>query len=247
MTTNKRISSTEGVTHQRVSGRITDYFHTSVNSHVFHVKATPTSHISDLFEGQLVYGTTCLTCDTVQCRYEKFTYISVPVTSTTSQYCGAYSLHWSLSQFAAVEYLRYHNKYFCQNCQHLTEARHNILINKLPNIVILHLNRFSMQFSITKAARNIGIPKYLSFDEWCTTNCINKRKVYQLYSVILHTGSSCTSGHYTVLIKRSNDEWILFNDDNLHILTYQQFNDIISPLSVSLCTPYILFYSVLKT
>lgn len=247
VTTTKRRDTHSVSSHRQVSGQITQYFNitpVSKNNKIT-VKAPPTSGniVSDLFEGQLIFGTKCMICETVQNCYEKFTHISLPVTSNVSNQCGPYSIHWSLSQFASIEYLRKHNKYFCQNCLHYTEARHTVSIDKLPNIVILHLNRFStMTWSVTKTTGNIGIPTYLTFEEWCSPDCDNKQKMYKLYSVILHTGLSCNSGHYTTLVK-VNESWILFNDDQIQLLTCYQFSDIISPLTTS-CTPYILFYSI---
>ena len=169
----------------------------------------------NIFQGVLVQETKCYTCEEIQTREESFNMLSIPVLSKgDSNYCGAYSLSWSLLQFSSVEYLRDYNKYHCKSCLQLTEATHRTVIYKLPQIMTIHLKHFSGQQ--VKAAGNIAIPLYTSFNMITSTSSSNS-KMYELYCIILHTGSSSYSGHYTSIIKKSNNNgnnsnWLLFDD-----------------------------------
>uniref|UniRef100_A0A1X7VV70 USP domain-containing protein n=1 Tax=Amphimedon queenslandica TaxID=400682 RepID=A0A1X7VV70_AMPQE len=155
-----------------------------------------------IFQGVLVQETKCYTCEEIQTREESFNMLSIPVLSKgDSSYCGAYSLSWSLSQFSSVEYLRECNKYYCKSCLQLTEATHRTVIHELPKIMAIHLKHFSGQQ--VKAAGNIAIPLYTSFN--MITSSSNKSNMYELYCIILHTGSSSYSGHYTSIIKKANN------------------------------------------
>ena len=49
---------------------------------------------------------------------------------------------------------------------------------------------------------HVSIPFKLKFDD-CT---------YDLYSVVIHAGNSCNSGHYYTLSKDFDEKWLLLND-----------------------------------
>lgn len=213
--------------------------------------------VSNTFEGRLLTETKCMTCETSKVSKEVFTYMSVPVTEREdATQCGAYSLFWSLSRFASTQYLTSHNKYHCQICQRLTEGRHSIVIDHLPPTIIIHYKRFSTNYTtstVTKAMGNIATPLSLSFSQWCSLTCPNKSSLYHLYGIILHSSSTCNSGHYMTLIKRSfcdesvllSNEWLLFDDDSVSIVSANYVNYLLSPLSSVNhgITPYIVFYT----
>lgn len=206
--------------------------------------------VTGLFKGELLLETKCLSCESKQGHNDTFTYLSVPVTQQErAQQCGAYSLSWSLSRFASVEYLHSMNKYFCLNCRHLVEAKHSISINRLPRILVIHLKRFSTH-TVSKAMGNIAIPLSLSFSQWTTPTCSNRSAIYQLYSIVVHIGTSCQSGHYIILIRKSTCDtcssdynWILFDDDKVSQVSTNYVISLLSPTPASNATPYIVFYS----
>lgn len=230
---------------------------------------TYSSSISSLFEGNLIFETKCLECECTNRRSERFLEISIPVTSSVStesssldvQRCGLYSLFWSISQFASVDRLYGMNKYSCSTCRHHTEAQRTILFSSLPRLMTIHLKRFSAtvlsssRVKIGKTIGNIAIPLALCFKQWCTPSCAEQDSFYQLYAVVFHTGDSCISGHYTAAIKSSycnrqsgqrevkSNSWIHFDDHMTTQMTLREFQELLSPLSTSSCTPYILFYS----
>ena len=242
--------------------------------------------ITDCFQGELAYQMRCYECDSYTRRTEPFLDVSVPVTSSTSilpgfpcqsSPCktptkssfsatdvGPYSLSWALSQFALREKLKGENKYFCDECGHFVEAERGVLFSHLSSIMTIHLNRFSTQswglssaVTVNKVGGNLAIPLSLSFRPWCTDDCNSKERIYQLFGVVFHSGSSCGSGHYTACVRGKEcrqiaplearerldgNGWIYFDDDQLDYISQSEFLEMMSPLSNSASTVYIVFY-----
>ena len=178
---------------------------------------------------------------------------------------GPFSLSWAISQFCFREKLGGENKYSCERCGHLVEAERSLLFGHLPQVMTFHLNRFEMQcmygglysgLSVNKIGGNISIPLTLCLSAWCTEDCARRKAVYQLFAAVFHTGSSCTSGHYTACVRgrecraigsqaaaewiRDDRNWVEFDDEVVEVLTQQELMDRLSPLTPS--TAYILFY-----
>lgn len=181
---------------------------------------------------------------------------------------GPYSLSWALSQFCLREKLRGDNKYCCERCGHLVEAERSVMFGRLPVVMTFHLNRFSTHcmsglypgLSVNKIGGNIAIPLTLRFSTWCTQDCSRRDQMYQLFAVIFHTGSSCSSGHYTVCVRgrecvtvslpavvvnsiNKDTNWVEFDDEVVELMTQQELMDKLSPLTPS-STAYILFYTL---
>ena len=252
-----------------------------------HDESSLRDFISDSFQGQLAYQMRCYECDSYTRRTEPFLDVSVPVTSaanilpgfpceaspsktsTKSSFSvtdvGPYSLSWALSQFALREKLRGENKYFCDECGHFVEAERSVLFSHLSSVMTIHLNRFATQLwglssavTVNKVGGNLAIPLSLSFKPWCTNDCSHKDRIYQLFAVVFHSGSSCSSGHYTACVQGkecrqlvpqeakerfNGNGWIYFDDDQLDYISQSELLEMMSPLSNSASTVYILFYT----
>ena len=190
-------------------------------------------------------------------------------TSTNSSMVGPYSLSWCISQFALREKLRGENKYHCDECGRFTEAERSVLFGKLPKVMTIHLNRFTTQMGglfssvvVNKVGGNIAVPLAISFRSWTTDDCKEREKVYQLFAVVFHSGSSCLSGHYTACVRVrecveatetplgtrdcrgwEQNGWLYFDDENVEYITQNGFMTLLSPLSNSSSTAYVLFYT----
>ena len=112
--------------------------------------------IEKLFQGRLVSQTKCLTCEEVKKRHEEFQDISVPMqkesldmnprkafSPLSSEKTDTRSLDWAISQFASVECLNGDNKYFCDFCTTHTEAEIKTCFDLLPEVLTVHLKRFT--------------------------------------------------------------------------------------------------------
>ena len=173
--------------------------------------------ISELFQGHLMYGTKCLDCEQCTGKEESFLDLSVPI--PPDSFLGSVNLKCipleeCIEYFAASEFLSGDNKYFCEECNHLTEAERFIKLSSLPPILVLHINRFShnsifnfipkyRSSASSKLCNSITIPQQLSLERWCMRKCRARPCLYRLSAVVFHTGVSVTSGHYTVAVLSS--------------------------------------------
>ena len=108
----------------------------------------------------------------------------------------------------------------------------------------VHLNRISMQgwgAAVGKVKGSVAVPLSLCLAPWSTQDCPSRGTVYWLQAVVLHSGASCHSGHYTAAV-RAGDQWMHCNDENVHLLPDSALRDLLSPLPTSAASPYILFY-----
>ncbi|MBN3302239.1 UBP1 hydrolase, partial [Amia calva] len=170
-----------------------------------------------LFQGRLVLRTRCLECECYTERREDFQDISVPVQE--DEPCKAEpesevspdpkmelkTLKWAISQFASVERIFGEDKYFCETCHHYTEAERSLLFDKTPEVVTIHLKCFaanSTEFDpyagLSKVNTPLQTPLRLSLEEWCSRP---SKEHYELFAVVMHSGVTITSGHYTTYIR----------------------------------------------
>ncbi|KAM4022643.1 ubiquitin carboxyl-terminal hydrolase 1 [Anomaloglossus baeobatrachus] len=173
--------------------------------------------VEKLFQGQLVLRTRCLECECFTERREDFQDISVPVQESDTPKPQDSSdispdprqeiktLKWAISQFASVERIVGEDKYFCETCHHYTEAERSLLFDKIPEIVTIHLKCFAAKSSdfdcyggLSKVNTPLLTPLQLSLEEWSTKP---SRDLYGLFAVVMHSGVTISSGHYTAYVK----------------------------------------------
>ncbi|XP_022352768.1 ubiquitin carboxyl-terminal hydrolase 1 isoform X1 [Enhydra lutris kenyoni] len=185
--------------------------------------------VEKLFQGQLVLRTRCLECESLTERREDFQDISVPVQEDELSKVEESSeispepktemktLRWAISQFASVERIVGEDKYFCENCHHYTEAERSLLFDKMPEVITIHLKCFAasglegekgkiVSFSrfdcygggLSKINTPLLTPLKLSLEEWSTKPTNDS---YGLFAVVMHSGITISSGHYTASVK----------------------------------------------
>ncbi|XP_042340020.1 LOW QUALITY PROTEIN: ubiquitin carboxyl-terminal hydrolase 1 [Plectropomus leopardus] len=176
-----------------------------------------------LFQGRLVLRTRCLECESFTERREDFQDISVPVLDDEPSSPDDFSevspdpkpelktLKWAIAQFASVERIAGEDKYFCETCHHYTEAERSLLFDKTPEVITIHLKRFSANSldldpyaGLSKVNTPLQTPLTLSLDEWCTRPSSTKGQHYQLFAVVMHSGVTISSGHYTAYVRMSD-------------------------------------------
>ncbi|TKY62744.1 Ubiquitin carboxyl-terminal hydrolase 5 [Spatholobus suberectus] len=128
----------------------------------------------------------------------------------------------------------------CPKCKERRQASKKLDFWRLPQVLVIHLKRFSYSRSMKhKLETFVNFPIH-DFD---LTNYIanknnSRRQLYELYALTNHYGSM-GSGHYTAHIKLL-DENRWYNFDDSHI----------SPISedeVNTAAAYVLFYRRVKT
>ncbi|CAL9695554.1 unnamed protein product [Knipowitschia caucasica] len=176
-----------------------------------------------LFQGQLVLRTRCLECESFTERREDFQDISVPVLDEQPSSPDDLSevspdpkpdlktLNWAIGQFASVEHIFGEDKYFCETCHHYTEAERSLLFDKTPELITIHLKRFSantldvdLYAGLSKVNTPLQTPLTLCLDEWCTQRSAEHGQNYELFSVVMHSGVTISSGHYTAYVRMSD-------------------------------------------
>ena len=164
--------------------------------------------VKDNFVGVGVMRTKCLECEASTYTKETFTNIDIPILgSSGSDDPGEEDEggpNFFTSQILASETLRDVNKYWCSECRRLNEAQRSVSYEVLPTVLVLQLKRFTTVASktyVTKLTDFIPTPFSLDcFCAECNSTSPGKHR-YQLYSVILHLGSSLASGHYIAYVR----------------------------------------------
>ncbi|XP_054836247.1 ubiquitin carboxyl-terminal hydrolase 1 [Eublepharis macularius] len=176
--------------------------------------------VEKLFQGQLVLRTRCLECECFTERREDFQDISVPVQKdevskveenfeiSPEPKTEVKTLKWAISQFASVERIVGEDKYFCENCRHYTEAERSLLFDKMPEVITIHLKCFAatgLEFDcyggLSKINTPLLTPLELSLDDWSIKPA---NEIYGLFAVVMHSGITISSGHYTASVKITN-------------------------------------------
>ncbi|XP_013869733.1 ubiquitin carboxyl-terminal hydrolase 1 [Austrofundulus limnaeus] len=176
-----------------------------------------------VFQGRLVLRTRCLECESFTERREDFQDISVPVLDdqpsspddlsevSPDPKPELKSLKWAIAQFASVERIVGEDKYFCETCHHYAEAERSLLFDKTPEVITIHLKRFSASSleldpyaGLCKVNTPLQTPLTLSLEEWCTKPSSDEGQRYQLFAVVMHSGITISSGHYTTYVRMSD-------------------------------------------
>ncbi|CAI4219945.1 unnamed protein product [Parascedosporium putredinis] len=125
--------------------------------------------------------------------------------------------------------------YKCDSCKALTVSRRTLLA-RLPEILIIQLNRFRM--NRTKTERGFGAQKVNDFG-W------GQEFKYRCYGIIVHQGRQMTSGHYYSYVrteKMTDGSWYHCNDQAVKQIkmTPKLLKDKI--YADDSAVPYLLFY-----
>ncbi|KAM8921518.1 ubiquitin carboxyl-terminal hydrolase 21 [Pelodytes ibericus] len=193
---------------------------------------TEDSKVVDLFVGQLKSCLKCQSCGYRSPTFEVFCDLSLPIPKKgfTS---GKISLLDCFSLFTKEEELNSENAPICDRCRQRTKSTKKLTIQRFPQILVLHLNRFSTtRFSIKKCSVFVDFPLHrLSLKEFASEKAGSP--VYNLYALCNHSGS-VHYGHYTAYCKDSAG-WFSYNDAR------------VSPISESQIQSnegYVLFYEL---
>ncbi|XP_024031099.1 ubiquitin carboxyl-terminal hydrolase 5 isoform X2 [Morus notabilis] len=150
------------------------------------------------------------------------------------------SLYTCLEAFLREEPLVPEDMWFCPQCKERRQASKKLDLWRLPEVLVIHLKRFSYSRSMKhKLETFVNFPIH-DFD---LTNYIanknnSQRQLYELYALTNHYGGM-GSGHYTAHIKLL-DENRWYNFDDSHI---SQINE----EDVKSAAAYVLFYRRVRT
>ncbi|XP_048448808.1 ubiquitin carboxyl-terminal hydrolase 49-like [Rhincodon typus] len=128
----------------------------------------------------------------------------------------------------------------------LTEAQKQLMIYRLPQVLRLHLKRFSycvFRWSGRNHREKIGVhvnfDQVLNMEPYCfrdSSSTLGKESfIYDLSAVVMHHGKGFGSGHYTAYCYNTEGEfWVHCNDSKLNVCSVED---------VCKTQAYILFYT----
>ena len=153
----------------------------------------------DLIAGQLSSTVTCSICGNASTCWDPFWDLSLPLPNNVRET----DIERCLKEFTALEELSRDELAKCDRCDKPTKSTKRLSIEKAPQVLILHLKRFSND------GYKLTMPRVIANERIAT-----RSKHYSLSSVVLHHGSSIRSGHYTAYSLHGS-KWFHFNDERV--------------------------------
>ena len=117
----------------------------------------------------------------------------------------------------------------CSTCNKVNTRTKQSIVSGLKDVLAIQL----LIFTHDEFGRQRKFSPDLVIDQEIT--CIDK---YKLKAIIWHHGTEIQSGHYTVMIKQSNNQWIHISDANTHDYPVK-----FSCSKNDTMVPYICFYT----
>eukprot|EP01095_Lingulamoeba_sp_RSL-Kostka_P001307 TRINITY_DN11875_c0_g1_i1.p1 TRINITY_DN11875_c0_g1~~TRINITY_DN11875_c0_g1_i1.p1 ORF type:complete len:267 (+),score=108.39 TRINITY_DN11875_c0_g1_i1:207-1007(+) len=145
------------------------------------------------------------------------------------------SLFDCLDKFVTPETLSPQDPWYCPECKTFREADKKMDLYKLPEILVVHLKRFSynrywrdkIDVVVNFPIKSLDLTKYVLSES-------DVPQIYDLYAVSNHFGG-LGGGHYTAYCKNdTTNDWYRFDDSN--VSKVNDVNDVISK------SAYVLFY-----
>ncbi|XP_028925558.1 ubiquitin carboxyl-terminal hydrolase 49 isoform X2 [Ornithorhynchus anatinus] len=215
--------------------------------------------VNTIFHGQLLSQVTCITCNYKSNTIEPFWDLSlefperyhclekgiVPCNQTECM------LTEMLAKFTETEALE-GRIYACDQCNSkrrksspkpllLSEAKKQLMIYRLPQVLRLHLKRF--RWSGRNHREKIGVhvvfEQVLTMEPYCCRDTLSSLEkeafAYDLSAVVMHHGKGFGSGHYTAYCYNTEGGfWVHCNDSKLNVCSVEE---------VCKTQAYILFYT----
>ena len=186
------------------------------------------SYISSLFAGQHASRLKCTTCHKTSTTYEAFYSISVEIPQS-----GRGDIYSCLRSYTQEERLAGDEKWQCPHCKCVREATKQILLTRLPQILVIHFKRF--RASKTESARKIHTPidfplygfnmdpfvvqrpQPVVSDDSQIDAAVTPPFSYEAYGVLRHLGNTGNGGHYISMVKDPGRGcWRKYDDQNYY-------------------------------
>ncbi|XP_075870159.1 ubiquitin carboxyl-terminal hydrolase 21 [Nelusetta ayraudi] len=176
------------------------------------------SKIVDLFSGQLRSSLHCSVCSHYSNTFDVFCDLSLPIPKRGS--AGEVTLRDCLDFFSQEEKLDKENSPMCERCNRHTECTKRLSIQRFPQVIVIHLNRFTTsRWSISKSTVCVSFPlTHLDLGPYGPVDC--GPILYDLYAICNHTGT-VNMGHYTACCLDENG-WCFYNDSRVTSISENQ-------------------------
>ncbi|KAL9557999.1 hypothetical protein MBANPS3_001099 [Mucor bainieri] len=183
------------------------------------------SVIVSLFQGQYRSRLTCLTCQATSTTYNSFMSLSLPIPAKRSG-PSSVSIYQCLDYFVKEEILDHDDAWQCPKCKTLRRASKSLTLSKLPDVLLIHLKRFSfdgpfkdkLETIVESPMSGLDLSRYVPSTMFPPDQPPEKSAFnYDLYAVSNHFGS-LTGGHYTACVRNGyKNEWHNFDDSRFSV------------------------------
>ncbi|XP_062978176.1 ubiquitin carboxyl-terminal hydrolase 19 isoform X2 [Elgaria multicarinata webbii] len=156
-----------------------------------------------------------------------------PGSASEAARAGHFTLEQCLNLFTKPEVLAPEEAWYCPKCKQHREASKQLMLWRLPNVLIIQLKRFSFRSFIWRDKINdmVDFPvRSLDLSKFCIGQKDEQQvPMYDLYAVINHYGGMI-GGHYTAYARLPSDKnsqrtdvgWRLFDDSTVTIVDESQ-------------------------
>ncbi|ELU17396.1 hypothetical protein CAPTEDRAFT_178380 [Capitella teleta] len=164
--------------------------------------------VRDNFMGTYHYVTQCHVCGNESRTPSKFYELDLNIK-------GHKTLQECIAEFLKEEKMEGDDKYMCDHCQCKQNATRKIQLQSLPPVLNIQLLRFVFD---RKTGHKKKLNSFIQFPETLDMSSVLSEpegsRVYSLKAVLIHSGPSAYSGHYTAHIHDTQKEaWFKFNDE----------------------------------
>ena len=175
--------------------------------------------------GELCSTTTCTVCKTSSKKKETFNILSLEMSPGSE----VESITECLMEFEKEESLLKEEGegWNCPTCGRCESAVKQLVVQREPKDLILHLKRFGFKSGGRKLSKEILVQ--LSIELRATK--------YKLRGIVHHSGKTLLSGHYIAEVRNGN-EWSIYDD--------QSVSATVRSVDRPSHDAYMLFYSVMK-
>lgn len=166
-----------------------------------------TCEMDKLFKGSSVTVTQCLECENLRKCPESFYDRSIPLETTENE---DESSCWIVKCLSNESYLNENSKYMCDQCASKQEAKIETMYTHMPSILVLHLLSYGITSSddgnlnTRKLSNRLRLVNYFDFvcnkDNACAQKSNWLKHQFKLFAVVMHSGVSLNSGHYTAFV-----------------------------------------------
>ncbi|KAG8181084.1 hypothetical protein JTE90_016597 [Oedothorax gibbosus] len=168
-----------------------------------------TTVVNQIFGGYHRSQVTCLRCKEKSNTYDHFMDFILDIKQNVM------SLQKALEKYTHPELLDQENSYKCPKCKMKVTAQKKFTVYKPPNVATFQLKRFDYIRSFSgKITKPINYPERLNLRPYMSESK-GDPVWYRLNAVLVHSGSSCHSGHYYCYVRNSNGNWYIMDDSKV--------------------------------
>ncbi|KAL1553778.1 ubiquitinyl hydrolase 1 [Salvia divinorum] len=166
------------------------------------------SLVHKIFGGRLRSQVKCMQCSYCSNKFDPFLDLSLEINR-------ADSLYKALSHFTTKELLDGGaREYQCDQCKQKVKASKQLTVHKAPQVLAVHLKRFSSHAPGQKVDKKVTFEPTLDMKPFVTGSYDGDLK-YTLYGVLVHYGWSTHSGHYYCFVRTSSGMWYSLDDNQV--------------------------------